>query len=291
MRGVGARAHPLPLHPTSSSFLSFEFRELLGVECPRNAEEGARAPPPTRPTFHGSLGFRLHKLFLFDKASTISCSRGREGKGQGARLLPFPRFTGTSNRTHMSASGSHNAVSRWLMNDDSIGANGETGGVRRARAQPHPLPTHPQLEPLTLGPSFGNSEAPAGSFEPSLRYQMIPKGSNFQDSCSTSPRHLVVGNVEKCWNPGKGGGWVARASPPAGHLTTQEANRRREPSRGSCVGWPAGQGEEWGARARLGPPPPPPMESLEPSRSLLLSTGRRFHGKESSTLDSIRELG
>ena len=72
-------------------------------------------------------------------------------------------------------------------------------------------PTHPQLEPLTLGPSFGNSEAPAGSFEPSLRYQMIPKGSNFQDSCSTSPRHLVVGNVEKCWNPGKVGGWVARA--------------------------------------------------------------------------------
>ena len=122
-------------------------------------------PPPTRPTFHGSLGFRLHKLFLFDKASTISCSRGR----------------------------------------------GRVYGVKRSGTRAPT--THPQLEPLTLGPSFGNSEAPAGSFEPSLRYQMIPKGSNFQDSCSTSPRHLVVGNVEKCWNPGKGGGWEGARTP------------------------------------------------------------------------------
>ena len=42
-----------------------------------------------------------------------------------------------------------------------------------------------------------------------LRYQMIPKGSNFQDSCSTSPRQRVAtgvsslsGRSEKCWNPG-----------------------------------------------------------------------------------------
>ena len=91
-------------------------------------------------------------------------------------------------------------------------------------------PTHPQLEPLTLGPSFGNSEAPAGSFEPSLRYQMIPKGSNFQDSCSTSPRHLVVGNVEKCWNPGKGGKGGARLP-----LPTQEPREGSLRRLASCV--------------------------------------------------------
>lgn len=46
---------------------------------------GARAHTST--PFHGSLGFRLHKLFLFDKASTISCSRGRCRCG-GARAPP-----------------------------------------------------------------------------------------------------------------------------------------------------------------------------------------------------------
>ena len=44
---------------------------------------------PFPPTFHGSLGFRLHKLFLFDKASTISCSRGRLG-GEGRAPHPLP---------------------------------------------------------------------------------------------------------------------------------------------------------------------------------------------------------
>ena len=46
----------------------------------------ARSPPTSilHPS-HGSLGFRLHKLFLFDKASTISCSRGKRWWRMGAR--------------------------------------------------------------------------------------------------------------------------------------------------------------------------------------------------------------
>ena len=58
----------------------------------------------------------------------------------------------------------------------------------------------------------------------------------------------------------------ARSSPPAGHLTTQEANRRREPSRGSCVGWPAGQGE-----ARALPLLTPPVSPLAPIESSFMS--------------------
>ena len=148
--------------------------------------------------------------------------------------------------------------------------SGEASRARRARARA----THPQLEPLTLGPSFGNSEAPAGSFEPSLRYQMIPKGSNFQDSCSTSPRHLVVGNVEKCWNPGKGGGW-ARASPPA--LPADGPINNPSPSRYTVV-----DGEPSAGRGRAGAPLSPRPQDPSPSRSrtegLNLTAGMEMDG-------------
>ena len=51
--------------------------------------KGCARLPHTNPCSHGSLGFRLHKLFLFDKASTISCSRGKRWWRMG-RAPPLP---------------------------------------------------------------------------------------------------------------------------------------------------------------------------------------------------------
>ena len=101
-------------------------------------EERAR-PPSFPPTFHGSLGFRLHKLFLFDKASTISCSRGRLG-GEARAPPPHP-FLQTM-------------VSLTVFTDhefkpETTIASGR--GVCGARSTPPPHTEAPRRFPSTVG--------------------------------------------------------------------------------------------------------------------------------------------
>jgi len=68
----------------------------------------------------------------------------------------------------------------------------------------------PLIHHLVTALGGGTNRPGRWMFHPlTLRYQMIPKGSNFQDSCSTSPRQRVAtgvsslsGRSEKCWNPG-----------------------------------------------------------------------------------------
>lgn len=77
-RGVARAPNSSPLPSILPGPQRIERRQG-GVSC-----WGARARPPLPPS-HGSLGFRLHKLFLFDKASTISCSRGGGARHEPSR--------------------------------------------------------------------------------------------------------------------------------------------------------------------------------------------------------------
>ena len=131
-------------------------------------------------------------------------------------------------------------------------------------------------------------------------YQMIPKGSNFQDSCSTSPESWKGNHVERS-SVERGGGEGGRARPLPLHTARQNPGTVDSLLRFSRFQEPGGVWRGRGGGARYTPPVPQCMMDAMPvpqgdrlNRASIIATlgrGRGERGGGRASMWDIYHLG